>query len=42
MWKIIKSSLEQVKIQKESFTLGIKWQFKIEFAILSDYNIIDL
>lgn len=32
MWKIIKSNLEQVKIAKESFTLGMKWQFKIEFT----------
>jgi len=32
MWKIIKSNLEQVKIQKEKFTLWMKWNFKIEFA----------
>ena len=32
MWKIIKKSLEKVQIKKEKFTLGMKWEFKIEFA----------
>lgn len=32
MWKIIKSNLEQIKIEKENFILWMKWQFKIEFA----------
>ncbi len=32
MWKIIKKSLEKVQINKEKFTLGMKWQFRIDFA----------
>lgn len=32
MWKIIKKSLDKVVIDKESFSLWMKWEFKIEFS----------
>ncbi len=32
MWKIIKKSTEKVVLNKESFSLNMKWEFKIEFA----------
>lgn len=32
MWKIIKKSVEKVIVNKEKFSLWMKWEFKIEFA----------
>ena len=32
MWKIIKKSVEKITVNKEKFTLWMKWEFKIEFA----------
>jgi len=32
MWKIIKKSVEKISVNKEKFTLWMKWEFKIEFA----------
>ncbi len=32
MWKIIKKSIEKVVVNKEKFSLWMKWEFKIEFA----------
>ena len=32
MWKIIKKSVEKIVLNKEKFSLGMKWEFKIEFA----------
>jgi len=32
MWKIIKKSVEKVIINKQKFSLWMKWTFKIEFA----------
>ncbi len=32
MWKIIKKSVENITVNKEKFILGMKWEFKIEFA----------
>jgi len=32
MWKIIKKSVEKITVKKEKFILGMKWEFKIEFA----------
>ena len=32
MWKIIKKSTEKIVLNKETFSLWMKWEFKIEFA----------
>ena len=32
MWKIIKKSVEKITVNKEKFSLSMKWEFKIEFA----------
>jgi len=32
MWKIIKKSVEKITVNKQNFTLWMKWEFKIEFA----------
>ena len=32
MWKIIKKSVDNITVNKEKFTLWMKWEFKIEFA----------
>lgn len=32
MWKIIKKSVEKIVINKNKFTLWMKWEFNIEFA----------
>ena len=32
MWKIIKKSIEKIVLDKEKFSLWMKWEFKIEFA----------
>ena len=32
MWKIIKKSVEKITVNKEKFSLTMKWEFKIEFA----------
>ena len=32
MWKIIKKSVEKIVLNKEKFSLWMKWEFKIEFA----------
>jgi len=32
MWKIIKKSTEKIVVNKEKFSLWMKWEFKIEFA----------
>ena len=32
MWKIIKKSTEKIVLNKEKFSLWMKWEFKIEFA----------
>lgn len=32
MWKIIKKSVEKITVNKEKFSLWMKWEFKIEFA----------
>lgn len=32
MWKIIKKSVEKITVNKEKFTLWMKWQFTIEFS----------
>ena len=32
MWKIIKKSVEEIILNKEKFSLSMKWEFKIEFA----------
>ena len=32
MWKVVKKSVEKIKIEKKSFSLWMKWEFKIEFA----------
>jgi len=32
MWKIIKKSIEKIVLNKEKFSLWMKWEFKIEFA----------
>jgi len=32
MWKIIKKSVEKIVINKNKFSLWMKWEFKIEFA----------
>ena len=32
MWKIIKKSIEKIVVNKEKFSLWMKWEFKIEFA----------
>lgn len=32
MWKIIKNSVEKIILNKQKFTLWMKWEFKIEFA----------
>jgi len=32
MWKIIKQAVEKIVLNKQSFDLTMKWEFKIEFA----------
>jgi len=32
MWKIVKKSVEKITVNKQKFTLWMKWEFKIEFA----------
>ena len=32
MWKIIKKSVEKITVNKQKFSLTMKWEFKIEFA----------
>ncbi len=32
MWKIIKKSIEKIVVDKQKFSLWMKWEFKIEFA----------
>lgn len=32
MWKIIKKSVEEIKVNKNKFLLWMKWEFTIEFA----------
>ncbi len=32
MWKIIKKSIEKISLDKERFSLTMKWEFNIEFA----------
>ena len=32
MWKIIKKTVEKITLNKEKFSLSMKWEFKIEFA----------
>ncbi len=32
MWKIIKKSTEKIVVNREKFSLWMKWEFKIEFA----------
>ena len=32
MWRIVKKSIEKIVLNKEKFSLWMKWEFKIEFA----------
>jgi len=32
MWKIIKKTVDKITLNKEKFSLTMKWEFKIEFA----------
>lgn len=32
MWKVIKKQIEKITVDKKKFSLGMKWEFNIEFA----------